>query len=163
MALSHVLNIIASAGAVTAGSNNLDSQAVTVGNHSQAFAGGSGLPANTSNYRGFFDNTYDTDGSISDGTSNLYSGASIVELFYTWNNVYGISLLGLRIDGASRANSGWTTLTINGTAFARTDATYTANSGGDTYWTWVINSPADLTGAQNPFPAVGQVATCVFT
>ena len=163
MALSHVLNIIANAGAVTAGSNNLDSQAVTVGSHSQTFPGGSGLPANTSNWRGKFTNSYATAGSISDGTSNLYSGASIVELYYTWNNVYGISLFGLRIDGASRANSGWTTLTVNGTAYARTDANYQANSAGDTYWTWVINSPADLTGAQNPFPAVGQVATCVFT
>ena len=161
MALSHVLNIIASAGAVTAGSNNLDSQAVTVGNHSQAFAGGSGLPANTSNYRGFFDNTYDTDGSISDGTSNLYSGASIVELYYTWNTVYGVSYLALRIDGGSLANSGWTTLTVGTTAFQRTAATYNGNSSGDTQWTWTTSG--DLTGAQNPFAASGQTTTCVFT
>ena len=172
MALSHVMNIISNAGIVSAGTgsgggggggSNLDSQTVTVGTHTQSFSGGSGLPASTGHWRGKFTNSYATAGSISDGTSNLYSDASIVELFYTWNNVYGISLLGLRIDGASRANSGWTTLTVNGTAYARTDANYQANSAGDTYWTWVINSPADLTGAQNPFPAVGQVATCVFT
>ena len=161
MALSHVLNIIASAGAVTAGSNNLDSQAVTVGNHSQAFAGGSGLPANTSNYRGFFDNTYDTDGSISDGTSNLYSGASIVELYYTWNTVYGASYLALRIDTTVLPNSGWTTLTVGTTAFQRTAATYNGNSSGDTQWTWTTSG--DLTGAQNPFAASGQTTTCVFT
>jgi len=163
MALSHVLNIIANAGAVTAGSNNLDSQAVTVGSHSQTFPGGSGLPANTSNWRGKFTNSYATAGSISDGTSNLYSGASIVELYYTWNTVYGVSLFGLRIDGASRANSGWTTLTVGTTAYQRSAATYTANSSGDTWWTWVINSPADLTGADNPFSGTGTTTTCVFT
>lgn len=162
MALSHVLNIIASGGAVSAGSNNLDSQAVTVGSHSVTFPGGSGVPTNTSNYKGFFVYSSTTYGSISDGTSNLYGGAAITTLQYTWNNVFtGISLLDLRISGTSRANSGWTTLTVNGTAYLRANATgYNANNNGSTQWYWSVS---DNTGASNPFPGTGQVATCVFT
>lgn len=163
MALSHVLNIIANAGAVTAGSNNLDSQAVTTGSHSVSFPGGSGLPANTSNYKGFFNYSSTRYGSISDGTSNLYSGAAIEELFYTWNNVYSINLFSLEIVGTSRANSGWTTLTVNGTSYLRTSASYNANASGNTRWTWSAPGGADTTGANNPFPGTGQVATCVFT
>lgn len=163
MALSHVLNIIASSGAVSAGSNNLDSQAVTTGSYSITFPAGSGLPANTSNYKGFFNYSSTRYGSISDGTSNLYSGAAIDELFYTWNNVYDISGLYLEIVGTSRANSGWTTLTVNGNSYLRTNATYTANVGGNTRWYWDGDTEGDFNGADNPFPATGVVATCVFT
>jgi hypothetical protein len=170
MALSHVMNVISNAGIVGAGTgsgggggggSNLDSQTVTVGTHTQSFAGGSGLPASTGHWRGKFTNSYATAGSISDGTSNLYSGASIVELYYTWNTVYGVSYLALRIDGGSLANSGWTTLTVGTTAFQRTAATYNGSSSGDTQWTWTTSG--DLTGAQNPFAASGQTTTCVFT
>ena len=171
MALSHVMNIISNAGAVSAGTGaggggggggNLDSQNVTSASDSEFFAGGSGLPSSTTNWHGLYDNTYHTDGSVSDGTSNLYSGASIVELFYTWNTSFGVSYVGLRIDGTNRANSGWTTLTIGTTAFARSAASYTADSLGDTQWTWTI-SPADYNGSDNPFGSVGTVTACVFT
>ena len=162
MALSHVLNIIASGGAVSAGSNNLDSQAVTVGSHSVTFPGGSGVPTNTTNYKGFFVYSSTTYGSISDGTSNIYSGASFVRIMYYWNNVFSaVNGVSLMIDGTNLANSGWTTLTVNGTAYQRTSATYTGNSGGDTQWIWT--GGGDYTGANDPFPGTGQVATCVFT
>jgi hypothetical protein len=161
MALSHVLNIIASGGAVSAGSNNLDSQAVTVGSHSVTYPGGSGLPTNTSNYKGFFVFNSTTYGSISDGTSNLYGGAAVTSLLYQWNNVYPVSGLTLLIAGTSRANSGWTTLTVNGTAYQRTSATYTANSSGNTQWTWPVG--ADYAGGSDPFSGTGTVTTCVFT
>ena len=170
MALSHVMNIISNAGIVSAGTgsgggggggSNLDSQTVTVGTHTQSFSGGSGLPASTGHWRGKFTNSYATAGSISDGTSNLYGGASIVELYYTWNTVYGASYLALRIDTTVLPNSGWTTLTVGTTAFQRTAATYNGSSSGDTQWTWTTSG--DLTGAQNPFAASGQTTTCVFT
>ena len=62
-------------------------------------------------------------GSISDGTSNLYSGRAIEQLFYTWNNLYSTAFLNLTIAG-NPANSGWTTLTVNGTAYLRADAAF---------------------------------------
>ena len=170
MALSHVMNVISNAGIVGAGTgsgggggggSNLDSQTVTVGTHTQSFSGGSGLPASTGHWRGKFTNSYATAGSISDGTSNLYSGASIVELYYTWNTVYGASYLAMRVDGTNKANSGWTTLTVGTTAFQRTAASYNGSTQGDTQWTWTTSG--DLTGANNPFAASGQTTTCVFT
>ena len=122
MALSHVMNIISNAGAVSAGtgsgsggggSSNLDSQTVTVGSSTSA-SGGSGAPAGTTVRRGY-SGIYSI-GSVSDGTSNLYSGALFSEIQYTWDTIYPISAFTLRIVGASRANSGWTTLTIGSTA-----------------------------------------------
>lgn len=171
MALSHVMNLVSNSGLVGAaggsggggGGGDLDSQAVTTGSHSVFFPGGSGLPANTGYYEGFFNYSSTRYGSISDGTSNLYSGAAIEELYYTWNNVYFINLFTLEIAGTSRANSGWTTLTVNGTSYLRTNASYNANSGGNTRWTWSAPGGSDNTGANNPFPATGQVATCAFT
>ena len=168
MALSHVMNIISNAGAVSAGTGaggggggggNLDSQAVTVGT-TTAGSGGSGAPTGTTSRMGFasYSGSY---GSISDGTSNLYSGAAIVQIQYTWDTYYPISAVSLQIDGASRANSGWTTLTIGTTSYQRSNAQYTPNAGGDTYWSWYSGS--DNTGAANPFAATGQTTTCVFT
>ena len=167
MALSHVMNIISNAGAVSAGTGaggggggggNLDSQAVTVGT-TTAGSGGSGAPTGSTVRRGF--SSSGSFGSISDGTSNLYSGAAIVQIQYTWDTYYPISAVSLQIDGASRANSGWTTLTIGTTSYQRSNAQYTPNAGGDTYWSWYSGS--DNTGAANPFAATGQTTTCVFT
>ena len=171
MALSHVMNLVSNSGLVGAaggsggggGGGNLDSQTVTSGSHAQAFPGGSGLPANTSNWHGKYTNSYDTAGSISDGTSNLYSGASIVELYYFWNTVYDISYLALRVDGSSLANSGWTTLTIGTESYQRTSATYNGSQSGDTQWTWAGDTDGDYDGSVNPFNASGQTTTCVFT
>jgi len=183
MALSHVLNIIANAGAVTAGSSSLDSQALTVGQHSITYPGGSGVPTSTTNTRGLFYMSANggTDyGSISDGTSALYTSAGdgtqlpISSLYYVWSNVFNAANLILVIDSTSEqeqyngnsssvalANSGWTTLTINGTAYSRASAVYTGNAA-NTTWRWPA-SPADYNGSQNPLPANGQIATCVWT
>jgi hypothetical protein len=170
MALSHVMNLVSNSGLVGAaggsgsggGGGSNDSQTVTVGSHAESFPPSGLIPASTTNFKGFFTNIYATEGSISDGTSNLYGGASIVELQYTWSNVFGISRVILSIAGNNRANSGWTTLTIGTTSYSRTNATYSATNGANTTWVWSI-SPADLTGAQNPFAATGQTTTCVFT
>ena len=158
MALSHVMNIISNAGAVSAGTgsgagggggSSLDSQTVTVG----------ATTAGTTSRRGF--SSSGSYGSISDGTSNLYSGAAIVQIQYTWDTSYPISGVALTIDGASRANSGWTTLTIGTTSYQRSSAQYAPDAGGDTYWTWFAGT--DNTGAGNPFSGTGTTTTCVFT
>jgi len=83
-----------------------------------------------------------TTGSITDGTSNLYSGAAINDLYHqtTSSRIY------FRVAG-SRANSGWTTMKINGVSFARTSASYLANSSA-TVWQW--NSISS-----NPFGSSG--------
>ena len=169
MALSHVMNLVSNSGLVGAaggsgsggggGGGNLDSQTVTVGQAVQNNAGGSGAPSSSSVRRGF--SSSGSFGSISDGTSNLYSGAAIVQIQYTWDTVYPASGVSLQIDGASRANSGWTTLTIGSTAYLRTSAQYTPNAGGDTYWSWYSGS--DNTGAADPFSGTGTTTNCVFT
>lgn len=168
MALSHVMNIISNAGIVAAGtgsggggggSSNLDSQTVTVG-QTTAGSGGSGAPVGTTVSRGFLISS--AGGSISDGTSNLYSGASILEIKYRWDNVYNVAGVTLIISGTNRANSGWTTLTIGTTAYQRTSATWTPNLGGATWWYWPT-SPADYNGSGDPFGATGATTTCVWT
>ena len=169
MALSHVMNIISNAGAVSAGtgsgsggggSSNLDSQTVTVGSSTSA-SGGSGAPAGTTVRRGY-SGIYSI-GSVSDGTSNLYSGAAFSEIQYTWDTIYPISAFTLRIVGASRANSGWTTLTIGTTAYQRSSASYSATYAGQNITSWYWYSGSDNSGAANPFAAAGQTTTCVFT
>lgn len=86
-------------------------------------------------------------GSISDGTSNLYGGASIVGLY---NRIDGDAFSGatstgvvLAIDG-TRANSGWESMTVGSTTLTRASASYSV-SGGVTYWSW--NRPV----SSNPF------------
>ena len=83
-----------------------------------------------------------TTGAITDGTSNVYSGAAIDRIYHqsTVNKLF-FSLAG------SRANSGWTTMKINGVSFARTSASYLANSSA-TVWQW--NSISS-----NPFGSSG--------
>lgn len=80
-----------------------------------------------------FKSTGTTTGSISDGSSNVYSGANINDLYHqtTTNKLYFV-LAGVR------ANSGWTTMKINGTSFTRASATYSATS--TTTWYWSLSS-----------------------
>lgn len=68
-------------------------------------------------------------GTITDGTSNIYSGAAITEL-YTDNILNSLTLT---ITGA--ANSGWNTMYVNNIPFARTSATYASGT-----WIWACNS-----------------------
>ena len=171
MALSHVMNLVSNSGLVVAaggsgsggGGGNNDSQTVTVGTHTITVSPGNGLPTNTSYYHGFLVYGSTTYGSISDGTSNIYSGAAYNRIMYFYNDTYPTSGVNLWIAGTNKANSGWTTLTIGSTAYARTDATYNASGGGasgDTTWTW---TEGQGTAALNPFSGTGTATTCVFT
>ena len=128
-----------------AGGGPLDRQSVTVG--------GTGTAPAQDRLRGF--STVNVLGSISDGTSNLYAGAPITELYYDENLGNGIQTL--KITG-TLANSGWTTMTVGTTAYTRSAATFT-QAGGATQWQW--------TGlglfTSNPFSAIATVTSVVFT
>ena len=66
---------------------------------------------------------------------SLYSGADIISLSH--NTVSGGNLT-FSLTG-TRANSGWATMSIGGTSFSRTSATY-STSNGNTYWTWSLSA-----------------------
>ena len=171
MAVSHVMNIISNAGSVSAGTgsgggggggSSLDTQTVTVGSATQNNAGGSGAPSSVSVWKGFGFQSSTNFGSISDGTSNLYSGASIIEISYAWDSVYGIGAVKLIISGNNRANSGWSTMTIGSTAYTRTSSTYAGTSGSNTSWSWFQSG--DTTGSGSPFGITnGVTVTVTFT
>lgn len=105
----------------SAGPAYLDTQTVTVGVELSQYVSWYGY-SNSINL-----------GSISDGTSNIYGGASILQIA----NLNGNSTF-LTIEG-SRANSGWTTMTINGIDFNRADASYSTTTT-NTAWTWSPSS-----------------------
>lgn len=114
-------------------SGYLDTQTVTVG-----YAPGSQYaPA----FYGYFSPNI---GSVSDGTSNLYGGATILGLYWlSYNALYFL------VSG-NRANSGWSTMTVSGQTFNRVDATYSYSSGNnETSWVWgsVTTNPYTPTGA----------------
>jgi hypothetical protein len=79
-------------------------------------------------------------GSISDGTSNLYSGASITGVMWSGGSQNNLSFSVT----ATQANSGWTTMTVNGNSYARTSATYYSST---TSWQWsgVTSNPFGAT------------------
>jgi len=90
-------------------------------------------------------------GSISDGTSNLYSGAAITE--FRWDEDGGTSSYVLSITGAT--NSGWTSVVIDGSkTLNRVDASFLSGE-----WTW---STSDTVTTQ-AFGTAGTVHTCVFS
>ena len=90
-------------------------------------------------------------GSISDGTFGLISNATITNL--SWNN--SVNALNFTLAG-NRANSGWSSVTINGITYNRADASYSYDSGSNTT-SWSIS------GA-NPFgTADGATRAAVFT
>lgn len=104
----------------------LDTQTVTVGNFDD------GLTVSLWGYV----STLGT-GSISDGTSNIYSGASIAFIYWVTDGSqppFPYQAVQFGIDGIY-SNSGWTTMTINGTNFNRTSAIFT-QTGTQTYWAW---------------------------
>lgn len=76
-----------------------------------------------------------TGGSLSDGTSNIYSGASILAIVVDWDIT---GTLQFRVNG-SVSNAGWTTITVNGTTYNRTSATY-STGGGFTNWLWDLGT-----------------------
>ena len=98
--------------------------------------------------RGFY--TVTTTGSISDGTFNPVSGATIESL--SWGNV-GNSIL-FQLQGV-RANSGWTNMRLYSVDYARSAATFDNNGGsGPTSWSWATS---------DPFGADGTTVDAVFT
>ena len=97
----------------------LDTQTVTIGSGTIYYAPRVGFHATFSL------------GSISDGTSNLYSGASITGVMWSGGSQNNLSFSVT----ATQANSGWTTMKINGISFARTSASFTT-SGGNSAWYW---------------------------
>ena len=89
-------------------------------------------------------------GSISDGTCNFKSGATIVNLYTS--HVYSTNRLWFQLAG-NHTNAGFTTMTVyvgsTGYDYARTSATYTYSSSTNrTSWQWDIASnfyPFDTT------------------
>ena len=103
----------------------VDTQTVTVGLYSITIYG------NTSNTRGF---STGLTGSISDGTCNFKSGATIEYLAYSDQNGNTAKQVQFRLNG-NHSNSGFTTMSVAGTNYARTSASY-VYTGGKSYWTW---------------------------
>ena len=91
-----------------------------------------------------------TTGSISDGTFNPTGGSTILGIYFDINN----SVMWFILQGNPIANSGWTTMTINGNAFTRASGTF-SSAGGQTSWYW--------SGASNPFPGYSGTINAVFT
>jgi len=108
----------------------IDTQTVTIGTFT--FKGLS--------TRGF--NSGTSTGSISDGTFNPVSGATIESL--SWGNV-GNSIV-FQLQGV-RANSGWTNMRLYSVDYARSAATFDNNGGsGPTSWSWATSDPFGADG-----------------
>lgn len=116
-------------------STTLDTQTVTVGYY---YHDPGGIPSFPYTGYGYTSSspTSTVVGSISDGSSNIYSGATIYTLWWFVDGVLG-NKVQLNINGAT--NSGWTNMIINGTTFTRSSAA--SFVGG--LWEW--------TGVSNPF------------
>lgn len=96
-------------------------------------------------------------GSIVDGTSNIYSGATIKSLaWYAGAGGSSNPFYTFAVDG-SQPNSGWTTLTIGTKVLRRVDASFLDSLG--TSWTWTTT---DNLAAQ-AFGATGSTVVCTFT
>ena len=121
------------------GGSHLDTQTVTTGT--------TGSAINQDRWRGVVSGTQ---GSISDGTSNVYAGAAITALYWDENGGSGMKYT-LTITGA--ANSGWTTMTIDSKALTRASATYASGT-----WTWTTTD----TVATQAFGANNSVHTVTF-
>lgn len=77
-----------------------------------------------------------TTGTITDGTFNLSqptSGATITDLNWTDSSLSG-TYVAFVLSGTYN-NAGFTTMTVNGTPFSRSSASFSV-SGGVTTWTW---------------------------
>jgi hypothetical protein len=138
-------------------SRNLDQQTVTVGyrSYTDDFGSGNGAVTNIYGFTPLING--DRGGSISDGTSNLYSGASI-NVLYWWHASYSwtsdVKKVVFSVTGTF-SNSGWTTMSVAGTNFARTSASF-STSFGFTRWEWPT--------ASNPFgTTVGATKTVTWT
>lgn len=130
---------IAALAAAAPGGATLDTQTVTTGST------GSGNP-NFDRRRGFDSGVQ---GSISDGTSNIFGGAAITKFYWDETTITYV----LAITGAT--NSGWTQVTIDGTkVLTRASATFSAGT-----WTWATSD----TVTTQAFSTASSNHTCVFT
>jgi hypothetical protein len=131
----------------------LDIQTVTVGAYDpDPFDPESGYAI-----RGFRLDGLPIPGSIVDGTSNIYAGATIE--FMAWYAGAGGSSIPFYFFGVngSQPNSGWTRLTIGNKTLLRADATFIASV--STGWQWTTTD--DL--ATQAFGATGSTVACIFT
>lgn len=137
-----IMKLVAPVGGGGSGSytgGSLDTQTVTVG--------GSGTPALGNRRRGFIISAI---GSVSDGTSNLYSGAAIRELAAEETSGFDVILT---ITGV-QSNSGWTSMNVGGNhVLTRASASF-ATGGGNSTWTW--------SGAGNLFGGPGATVVVGF-
>lgn len=94
-------------------------------------------------------------GSITDGTSNIYAGATIQGVYFTQSSTtaegYYTRQIIFRVNGEV-ANSGWTTILIGGTELTRASAAYTAISG-FTRWVWTVAIGNPFVSEGDPFTA----------
>jgi hypothetical protein len=129
---------------------SLDTQTVTVGEY---------ISGTNSNIRGYGFG-FTTGGSISDGTSNMFSGAAYVQIDTLADISNGQGwIVQLGING-THPNSGWTTMTIDGVAFNRADISFHSQPSGITNWVWA-DAPRPQT---NPFgTTAGVTKQVVFT
>jgi len=97
-----------------------------------------------------------TAGSISDGTFNIKNNASIGDLH--WDSYSNNVRFLIRTGTATITNSGFTTMTINGVAYARSAATFsTSTVNGISQWYW-------YSANTNPFgTTIGATKSVVFT
>lgn len=124
----------------------LDTQTVTVGTD----------VAGPLTFFGFDRNIW-VHGSSSDGTSNFKNGANYDALDSMSNSNTGTMSTILYIAGG-QTNADWTTMTIAGVSYLRTDANYTNDPSSSTSWVWSTVS--------NTYPfgnVVGATKTVVFT
>jgi hypothetical protein len=139
--------------AVLAGSGSaiLDTQTVTRGTASA----GADPFQNFAGYRGTGSPTF---GSISDGTSDIYAGATINGLYFfeEGTSVGGTGFYTrsiIWVVNGTQSNSGWSTVTIGTTTYTRADATF-STSGGVSTWTWFEPIPDPFaSGSPGPFTA----------
>ena len=96
-------------------------------------------------------------GSISDGTSNVYSGATITGLYFTEtgqisppNGIVTRQLIWYLTSEV--ANSGWTSMLVGTTNFLRADAVFNTGTG-YSKWTWTIAINDPFVSEGDPFSA----------
>lgn len=123
------------------GGSALDEQTLTTG--------ADGAAIDQDRRRGFISATI---GSLSDGTSDIFAGASYLEMYWD-EGAGGGATYNLRITGAT--NTGWTTMLVDGVA-ALTRAG--AASFGSNRWVWNTSDSA----SSQLFGANGSVHTIEF-
>lgn len=126
--------------AIQVAAGPLDTQTVTVGRKGSAVF---------NNRRAGFSTFGTAMGSVSDGTSNIYGGASVLRI--DSEEVAPDDYSFYLTIGGNRANSGWSSMTVNGTILLRASANSYAFDGTNTTWEWdSIGDIWPLTGVMTP-------------